>query len=337
MGWLQAIRKKWFSSSASASETVLLPQLPSWIAAQEKELLQRHNLESEAAAYRQSVQEKSRQLDHKVNEWQERSRSARNSELLSIFSNTKKLCGSFSIPDNASIETIQKVQEAIEPELEALQEKLEASSFRNNFSFILTEEEKGKITENPLLTEITAWQKLNSYFEQKLIQSGYRKLKTIQERAQKINFIYQEKERISQELQKKKEQHQLVEQKKKEKEQELLPLQTGTSYTLFNQISDQRSQLLTEMQSTTDIQKRFEFKQQLDQLEKTVGNKDFLIKIDEMHYRLDHFRQQAEKLQQELTQLDDDFREKEFSLERELELFRNLVRLGLLKEIEIKV
>ncbi len=336
MGWLQAIRKKWFSSSASASETVLLPQLASWTAAQEQELLQRHKLELEAAAYQQSIQEKSRQLDHKVNEWQERSRSARNSELLSIFSNTKKLLGSFSIPDTSSIEAIQKVHETIEPELEALQEKLEASSFKNNFSFILKEEEKGKITENPLRTEITALQNLKADFEQKLIHSGYRKIKTIQERAQKINQIYQEKEHISQELQQKKEQHRLMEQKKQEKEQELIPLQADASYTLFSQIRDQRSQLLTEMQSTTDIQKRFELKQQLDQLEKTVGNKDFILKIDESQYRLDHFMQQAEKLQQELTQLDDDFREKEFSLERELELFRNLVRLGLLKEIEIK-
>ncbi len=69
----------------------------------------------------------------------------------------------------------------------------------------------------------------------------------------------------------------------------------------------------------------------------TPSDKDFMLRLEEARYRLEHFSKQAEKIQEEVEVIDDEINSLLAVRSREIEMFKNLVRLAFVKEIEIRL
>ncbi len=66
-------------------------------------------------------------------------------------------------------------------------------------------------------------------------------------------------------------------------------------------------------------------------------NKDFLEKLEDANYRLQHFRDQEKQLNNQINNLEEDFNETIEIRSREKKMFQNIVKIGLNKEILIKL
>ena len=68
-----------------------------------------------------------------------------------------------------------------------------------------------------------------------------------------------------------------------------------------------------------------------------IITKDISLKMDEAKYRLEHFSKQEEKIKTEMLEADDEMKDLQALMNREIDLFQNLVKLALDKDIEIKL
>ena len=127
----------------------------------------------------------------------------------------------------------------------------------------------------------------------------------------------------------------LVQSKEQEKEAELQSLQQNPAYPNFLVIKDQRAKLMMQIENNDNFQERFEMKQRLDALGKAVGDKELLLKLEDLEYRLDHFRKQSRRLKEEIERVQEDVNEVTRLRQRETEFFRNLVKVSLGEEINI--
>ena len=69
----------------------------------------------------------------------------------------------------------------------------------------------------------------------------------------------------------------------------------------------------------------------------TPSDKDFMFRLEEAKYRLEHFSKQVGKIQEEVEVVDEEINNLFAVRSRNIELFKNLVRLAFGKEIEIRV
>ena len=86
---------------------------------------------------------------------------------------------------------------------------------------------------------------------------------------------------------------------------------------------------------------REEYKYLNDQLNETENSnpsdKDFILRLEEAKYRLEHFSKQAEKIQEEVEVVDEEINNLLAVRSRNVELFQNLVRLAFAKELELRI
>ncbi|MBT4805793.1 hypothetical protein HON71_06510 [Candidatus Woesearchaeota archaeon] len=68
-----------------------------------------------------------------------------------------------------------------------------------------------------------------------------------------------------------------------------------------------------------------------------IITKDISLKMDEAKYRLEHFSKQEEKIKTEMLEAEDEMKDLQALMNREIDLFQNLVKLALDKDIEIKL
>ena len=64
--------------------------------------------------------------------------------------------------------------------------------------------------------------------------------------------------------------------------------------------------------------------------------KEVSLKLEEAKYRLEHFTIQTGKLKEEIILVEEEIKDAQATFNRELELFTNLVKIAMGKEIEIK-
>ena len=65
--------------------------------------------------------------------------------------------------------------------------------------------------------------------------------------------------------------------------------------------------------------------------------RDLSFKLEEAKYRLDHFSKQFDKMEEEVNSVEEELRKTDVSLKGELDLFQNLVKIALGKEMMVKV
>jgi len=87
-----------------------------------------------------------------------------------------------------------------------------------------------------------------------------------------------------------------------------------------------------------DLQRKvLDLKSQLKSIAKSAKDDESLKKLEEAKYRVEHFSKQAEILQREADELKEEIKDMTALQNREIELFRNLVKVTLNEELIVKV
>lgn len=330
MGWFQRLLGKESRPDLEEAHSFHVYDLVEWLNSSGQEIITQHNLAEEAEQYVSALKQKRTYLESNLYIWQQRI-PVNDVELRSIISDVRSIITLLSFSPNPTVSSLLTMHARLEPQLREVQKEIE----KNHAVEILFHEPDQDSTGNPLLQALQEISSLQEAFEIKVIDCGFTKVFTLIQKATVLEDTADAIRQFREQLQKKKEQLTSLEEKKKEKELELNALQQHSLYSGFKAIKDSRTQLLADLEHS-DVSRRFEIRQQLDVLEKGVGSKDFIFKMDEAHYRLEHFAQQVQKAQEEADIIQDNLSAQLARQERETDLFTNLVKLSLGKEIRVK-
>jgi hypothetical protein len=113
----------------------------------------------------------------------------------------------------------------------------------------------------------------------------------------------------------------------------------GGKINLLPQQNEDFFNLVSESDKLENLQKKyFRIIKELEKLNIPANiNKDFSFKLEEAKYRVEHFSKQKEKITEAAGDLEEGIKDMKVLLKREIELFQNLVKISLDKEIEIKI
>ena len=302
------------------SEEIHAYELVEWLDKRAKVKIQEFNLPSEFSEYLNKVKDKQWLLETKAEPWKPRFKSS--PELQTLFLETQK-----------SIQLLARIEQfpqslALHQHLELLWEKmlnrLEAVEGDKEIILFLS----GTLHE---------LRQHKDAFEQKITQSGYRNLHTLTQKAQAIEQQTEQIKKLQAMKQQREEKLKEVLEKKAEREQDVQQLQQAMQFTDLQKIREQRAKLLQDLQKAENPQWHAELRQQLDALERVSGNRDLLMRWDDLQYRLDHFKQQEERFKEELAILQENVQDSLSAREKHIELFTNLTKIALGKEVGVKV
>lgn len=332
--------RSWFKKSGtiqSLSSSIHIDEVADWVEQKNKEVMVTHKLEEETLNHVNLLKDKRWILDNKIDEWQQRAKITRNTEVGLLLIEVRKAVELLRFPaEKNSIGSVLAIHEKIDAVVEPLTNKIEHSFFKDNFTMILPEGSFPNPT-NPVLQELQDVKVLMQQFEQKIATSGYHNIKTLTEKSIHIDSYSDRIYQMQQQLKVFQEKQALVQSKQQEKEAELQVLQQNQAYPNFLAIKDQRAKLMLQIENNDNFQERFEMKQRLDALAKAVGDKELLLKLEDIEYRMDHFRKQSQRLKEEIDLVQDGMNEAIHLRQREMEFFQNLVKISIGQEIEIKV
>jgi hypothetical protein len=121
---------------------------------------------------------------------------------------------------------------------------------------------------------------------------------------------------------------------------------------LKNQVIEGKINLMTQQNDTLmefiglansgkleELREEFEYldRQLTETEDSNPSDKDFVLRLEEARYRLEHFSNQTEKIREEVEVVDEEINNLLAVRSREMELFKNLVRLAFAKEMDIKI
>lgn len=315
------------TSRFSAAEEVHVYELVEWLDKHAKAKIQQHALPAEFTEYQNKLKDQHWVLESKQEQWKLRLKSSQGGpELAVIYQELLK-----SLQLLIKVESFDKViplHQHVELLWEKMLGKLEtvAGTAGGDTEIMV------KLTE--LLHEVKAQK---DAFEQKITQSGYRNIHTLTQKAQTIEQHSEHIKKLQAMKQQREEKLKEVQEKKLEREQDLQQLQQSMQFTDLHKIREQRTKLLQDMQKAENPQWRSELRQQLDALERVSGNRDLLMRYDDLQYRLDHFKQQEQRLQEELSIVQENLQDSTGARDKHIELFTNLSKISLGKEVGVKV
>ncbi len=339
----------WFQKAGMVEispPSIHINEVADWVEQQTKEVMMAHTLEEETLNHVNLLKDKRWVLDNKLDGWQQGAKRAKNTEVGLLLIEIRKVLELLQFPEmKITIGSVLTAHEKIDALIDPLIYKIENSFFKDNFAVILPEGNSasagqtsaGPAPANPVLQELQGIKALLQQFEQKIAISGYHKMKTLAEKSMQLDAHSDRLYQMQQQLKLFQEKQALVQQKQQEKEAELQVLQQNPAYNNFLAIKDQRAKLLQQIEMNDSFHERFELKQRVDQLGKAVGDKELLLKLEDLEYRLNHFRTQAQRLKEEIARVQDDLNDTMQLRQRETNFFQNLVKVSMGEEIVIKV
>lgn len=308
MGWMQRILEKTGISNVVTvqQKTLHVHELIDWLDAQKEQVITSHKLVQELSTHVNALKNQRWLLQCKLDEWKQQGNQPK-AEM------AEHLIHLLNLPESGTIDQMLELHGKVERVLEPV------------------------IGDGEVHPEFEQVHELQDQFEQKVIQSGYSKIKTLLQRAAIIDQVGDEIHQLQQQVQVRKEKLAQIGEKRNEKQAALASLQQHSAYATFALVKDERQKLLIEIEKAESLQQKFELKERLHHVEKHAGGHDFALKMDDAYYRLEHFSQQASRLQEDLAKLEDALQEKNIRRQREVELFTNITKISLGKEIKVAV
>lgn len=321
MGILSFLKKLKATPEESLSgKSVHVNDLPLWVEKKTEKIVQANRLEEEAYRYVNMLKDKRFVMESRLGQWEKELMPQEKYKLNQLFSTGEEVMKRLIFPKE-NFESILFQHQQLLPVLERS---------------IKTVEIIPHPLKDPWLSELVDLKKYADEFEGKVTLAGLSKMKALLERALLIEENSEQLKQLSKELASRREKKELIEAKRREKEIEFRPFVENAHYPAFERIREDRAALLAELESCEDIHQRFELKERIDMLEKTVGDKDFILKLDEALYRQEHYTQQAGKWRKLIEGLEEEIEAKKARKNREMELFTNLVKISLGEEVEVK-
>ncbi|HIH13327.1 TPA: hypothetical protein HA242_06410 [Candidatus Woesearchaeota archaeon] len=287
------------SNHVSQIEEVPLAQLVDWIGAHAQEIIVRDTLVEELELYKKQLGEKCAGFRSQLQEWEPLIPMEQKSEVLTLFNDARKMMDLLRLVEKSSLAEAIHFHVVIEPKMERFIQKIMDSSLGSHYSFLLTDVEKTKdATLNPLLQMVLELNDLRDTFEQKVTRSGFRAFDSMTQRALQLKDTAALVEKLSKDKSYKQDRLQLAHLKRGEKEQELEKLTLEfAAMRSDNHLKDGR--------------------------------------IEEAQYRVAHFTQQAELLQEELFGVQEALHVNTTKLQQEQELVEKALQGALQKKVTV--
>ncbi len=325
---LRLLEKTGMVTVEDTIKTILVQELVAWVDTQFQEQLSKQSFHEEAVRYVRQLNDKKVMLEYQLEAGKKGPRSELQQQARVFISH-------ISLPDPITFQAALALHTKLEPELEKLE--LAQDEEPENRSLGTAANLNNAPALNSLTPQLLSIQAAHDEFSERLAKSGLQTMKTILQKAATIEQYQDTFLRVEQELHRRTERANAIHTKKEEKDAELKSLQEHPRYFRLTAIAEERQRLLKAISAADSLAERFALKEKIDLLEKSVGDKDFIAKVDEARYRTDHFTQQDEKQQQELYELKDTFEEITARRTREIELFTNLVLMSLSQKVQVTI
>src|SRR3989344_5356244 len=175
MGWLRKLRL--FFKPEPDLELIPLADAADWLQSEAKLVIK----ESKSSFLEPIKKLKNRRwmLECYLDDWEEKLHQEPHSEISRILQETRKILEQITFAETITFERILSLSKQLQLDFEFLIKLIEESSFVHNYAFFISDQEKEKITVNPLLKEILEMEGIRTDLEQCLTISGLRKMETI--------------------------------------------------------------------------------------------------------------------------------------------------------------
>jgi hypothetical protein len=399
-------------------ELMPIVEIKAWLTKRAREIV--YNTKNELSNYAKKLKDKRWILECNLDEWKEKLKNEENEEneeIYDILTHTKKILEQITFSDNFEPERILSLSWKLEVDFEELTRKVEANEFVQNYSILLSETEKEKVTVNPLLKEVLEMEGIRKDLEQILVKSGLRKIETILKKLEKLEKNITQLDELGILLKHKVERAKQIESSKLEKEKAYTLLKEDQLYKDVKETDIKKSEIREQLKEIvsnaqaffndlkpvlkaeifcnkelieiylSDVvaafskdeelsilhlllyakealtsgqialeadevegayfrlcdlenfklwhQNYFNLKRDQRELNLSIGDHGFLAKVEDARYRLEHFTAKTEFLQEEIYLLEDKINEKKENIFRDKNLIKNLMKIGLGKNVEV--
>jgi hypothetical protein len=228
MGWVVNFLEKLglveLNVNGDQGNSIHLNDLQEWVVLKEEELVIKNNLKEELLNYVNKLKDSRWALECKIDDWEKKIHALgidyRAQDINVIFTETRSFLENILFEDIPDLEKIKVINAIIITELNKLQQKISASSFSYNYSFILARDEKD-LAINPLLKKVLDIAQIKKQFDEKIINSGFDKIKPLKEKVSELEKYQESVKQTRIELKVKKDRLGTAITKQKEKEEEL--------------------------------------------------------------------------------------------------------------------
>ncbi len=265
-GWLYRIFVK--KEPREQAEEVFSTGLRDWIQQRSAEVVNTSKLREETRDYIVRQREKAAGLGCQLDEWQQKAREqAAVEEILPLFREARKLLELLQFQGELTLEKVLAVNVQMGARITNLAQKIESSSFGNDFNFlfdskrsdnitydtknILNITDTGNITDtdnaldriNPLLKELLDMDTQRKSFEQKVAGSGYTAIASIYRKLDSLEQNREKFSRLQKEMDSKKNRLAAAEEKRMEKEKDLHHLRVSSASQDLDALKKKRADI----------------------------------------------------------------------------------------------
>lgn len=332
MGWMSKTLEKIGvlveeEAPSLITEEIHAYELQEWLDKRAQERVQQHALDEEVPGYLNRIKDQLWFLDGKLEQWKEK--NVRESKVNYVLLETKRFLETVS---KLSPPTVLKLIEQHQ-QLDSSWEKI--CLVADELKELPMKEPAGQVL--PLTSFLDDLRSLKETIDKKITQSGMRNLHSLSQKAQVIEQQTEAITKVQELLRQRQEKLQEVQLKKQEKEKTMQQLQEEFKFTNVGKLREQREKLVKDLQSAENPQWRTELRQQLDSLERSTGNREYLYRLDDLQFRLDHFQQQEQRYREDVSILQENLQETSTVRDRQIDLFMNMTKISLGKEVKVKV
>jgi len=226
MGWLRRLIR--IFKPEPDLELIPLTETTDWLQAEAKLIL--NESKRDLAELIRKLKDRRWMLECYLDDWEEKLKREPNSEILYLLQETRKILEQITFAEIVAFERILSLSRQLEADFERMVKLIEESPWAKDYHFFISEQEKGKITLNPLLKEILELEGFRKDLEQCLIRAGLRKIEAIIYKLRQLEGTVLKSEELSILIKHKTERLNSLETSRLEKEQDHLALQKDPRY-----------------------------------------------------------------------------------------------------------
>jgi len=223
VSWLQKAVLLLKSTHKADQEELSLPQLKEWLQQCSKEIVEQNNLLLSVQEHARIMEDQRWALEAQLDLWQKKTRlHPTANEVIPFFRETRHILDLLHFSNQPALGEVLAVNQELEKRLHDLIQKIEASSFLHDFSFMADEAVHAEI--NPLLSKLLNLDAVRKKLDLKITESKYHNLQLIDSKTEYLRVIHAHLLQLTQELDAKKSRLAAAQQKKEEKEKSLQQL-----------------------------------------------------------------------------------------------------------------
>jgi len=238
----------YFKSTPDLQEELSISQIQEWLQQRSQEIVEKHTLIPLVKEHARILEDKRWALEVQLDTWLRKVRlHPEANEIIPLFRETRQVLDLLHFSAQPVIGEVLMANQEMEQRLHKIIEKLEASGFMDDFSFLF-EKSEAPSEANPLLLTLLDLDALRKKLDQTISESQYHTVQVISSKADYLQKLAVHLQRFNKEAELKKSRQHLSEQKKLEKEAYLQQLRSDKKNLDLSDLSKQKKELQEQLE-----------------------------------------------------------------------------------------